>query len=658
MIRFVICCTIMLSSLIPEGLMAQVDDELWHRLQTEEMDETEAERYYDQIQGVTGRVLVNRAGFSQLLELPGMTEEMAEAIIAFRDTVGEFVSIYELLSIPGITRDYLLGIRSFLSFEAHGGSMMHQGNIRWATRGDISTADDNIKTNQVGSPHKLVVRYRGDYRSWSWGLKGEKDAGEPFGGDHRPWGFDFYSAWMAFRGEGTIREVLLGDYRIAFGHGLLCNQLFAAGGNASVLYKPNEYRIVRPHTSMDEYHYFRGGAVTLKEGSFRVTLFGSWKPVSGTILEIDTISGRVQKISAIRKSGIHATQGELSNRHAFSEFSGGGSAGFYLRQFQVLVNWIQIRYSADVLPSSTFANVHKFRGRRTGGGSLYMGWYSHLFGFTAELSVSDGLPSLSQVVTVKGGEKTTIWLSTRYLAPNYYAPYANTLNAGSVATAEQGINMVLAFSPTFGKTISGIVDIGNILTTTQAPASGRRFTTFTFEASEQGQNQQLMFRFSYDRRDEVAFSAPADLTKEPSPIVERYSVRTTFSFHPNEKLRFYLRGDFRLRHHNEWQEGWMLVTGATGKVWRGRLNLSCRHGIFQTESYDLRIFSHEQDAPGAFNMLMHYGAGHRTYLMVNGRLNRNLRFWCKGGITHTQKPLAGNQMRKSWDLSFQINYML
>lgn len=50
----------------------------------------------------SGKVNINQAGPEELMTLPGIGESKAESIISYRQQVGKFTSIEELMNIPGI----------------------------------------------------------------------------------------------------------------------------------------------------------------------------------------------------------------------------------------------------------------------------------------------------------------------------------------------------------------------------------------------------------------------------------------------------------------------------------------------------------------------------------------------------------------------------
>lgn len=53
----------------------------------------------------TGKVNVNIATAEQLAKVPGMTPELARAVIAYKAKNGSFAKAVELLNVPGMTQE-------------------------------------------------------------------------------------------------------------------------------------------------------------------------------------------------------------------------------------------------------------------------------------------------------------------------------------------------------------------------------------------------------------------------------------------------------------------------------------------------------------------------------------------------------------------------
>lgn len=60
------------------------------------------------------KVNINRASISRLYGFPGMTEQLAKAIIGYSMEEGRFDTLNDLLKVPGMTKEYLDKIAPYI----------------------------------------------------------------------------------------------------------------------------------------------------------------------------------------------------------------------------------------------------------------------------------------------------------------------------------------------------------------------------------------------------------------------------------------------------------------------------------------------------------------------------------------------------------------
>ena len=71
---------------------------------------------------ITGKTVnINTATTEELAQIPLITPELAQAIVAYREEVGEFQFIEELLLVEGFDRKLFLRVKSFFLLEGVGG---------------------------------------------------------------------------------------------------------------------------------------------------------------------------------------------------------------------------------------------------------------------------------------------------------------------------------------------------------------------------------------------------------------------------------------------------------------------------------------------------------------------------------------------------------
>jgi hypothetical protein len=57
------------------------------------------------------------------------------------------------------------------------------------------------------------------------------------------------------------------------------------------------------------------------------------------------------------------------------------------------------------------------------------------------------------------------------------------------------------------------------------------------------------------------------------------------------------------------------------------LSISARFAVFNTDSYDARLYAFESDVLYAYSIPAYYYQGTRAYLLINYEISRNLEFW-------------------------------
>ena len=71
---------------------------------------------------ITGKTVnINTATAEELAQVPLITPELAQAIVAYREEVGDFQFIEELLLVEGFDRKLFLRVQSFFLLEGVGG---------------------------------------------------------------------------------------------------------------------------------------------------------------------------------------------------------------------------------------------------------------------------------------------------------------------------------------------------------------------------------------------------------------------------------------------------------------------------------------------------------------------------------------------------------
>ncbi|HNP48260.1 MAG TPA: helix-hairpin-helix domain-containing protein, partial [Bacteroidia bacterium] len=210
---------------------------------------------------------INQATLETLEQFPLLTEIQANAIIEHRNKFGKFRCVEELQVLNEFT---LEDIRKILPFISVGSitpglplslknlvSEAEQSlTLRWqrSLGPQISTTET---TRNYGDPTKLFAKYKYRFADrLRLGITAEKDPGEGFFSGKQQNGFDFYSAYLQWQQKGLIQKIILGDYTVQFGQGLVMWSGFGFGKSAETILIKRSAKGTIPYTSADENNFF------------------------------------------------------------------------------------------------------------------------------------------------------------------------------------------------------------------------------------------------------------------------------------------------------------------------------------------------------------------------------------------------------------------
>ena len=241
---------------------------------------------------------VNRAGAEELEELLLLTDFQIASLLEYRSSSGNVLSAAELQLINGFDKSTVDLIRPFVRFGS-GAGLPDAGK---GSRSDLLVKGWWKKDAQeyVGPKFYTQVKYK-----WQWGEKLqagftlEKDNGEEILTKGVPLG-DFLSFHLSareipVRDWAVVSDIVLGDYLVKLGQGLVMWGGFSLSGGEDVQGAMKRGSRIAPYTSSDENAFLRGGAATVKRNlrgyrSVGLTLFFSLKDVFSATRVISVLS--------------------------------------------------------------------------------------------------------------------------------------------------------------------------------------------------------------------------------------------------------------------------------------------------------------------------------------------------------------------------------
>ena len=234
--------------------------------------------YENLFQLYTQPLNLNEVTHEDLQQLYVLSDRQISNLLHHRAAFGHFLTVYELQFVPGLDRTTIFKILPFVTVaeqtlpatwaerwqQADKLLIVRQQTTLEQQRGYLptDTAQGDGASTYAGSPHKLYTRLRVSRRNdFSVGFTAEKDAGEAVGWQpgQRRYGMDYYSYHVQLENRGKLSHVIVGDYTLQMGQGLLLGNGFTLGKGAEPVNTiARSQSLVRPYTSSVESGFFRG----------------------------------------------------------------------------------------------------------------------------------------------------------------------------------------------------------------------------------------------------------------------------------------------------------------------------------------------------------------------------------------------------------------
>lgn len=644
-----------------ETIVQQRIEFISEQLESEEIDLTDVmEILYHRLESPLN---LNSATKENLRELNLLTEIQINDLLLHRERFGKLISVYELQSLRYWNLETIFLVLPFIRVDDRLDQLhvsfkeaIKYGKFEWYTRyqrmleakkGYDEVSDSVLATSNSyyhGNPDKYYTRFRYSYRTnLSIGFTAEKDPGEEFFKGSQKYGFDFYSIHAFYKGGKYLRAVAVGDYQVQIGQGLNLWSGYAFGKTADVVNVKKSANSLKPYTSVDEVRFLRGAAVDLGYKNFELTLFGSVKNVDGAVQSVDTSQSDdldedpgTEYVSSINLTGFHRTTSEIERKGSLRETIFGGNVRYERRNLHIGfagVNWgYNTPFHKPILPYNQF----DFRGKNTTSVSLdysYVIRNFHFFGETGYVTHSNSWANIHGVIMSLDSKAS---LSIVYR--NYQRGYETFYNAafaesGRTANNERGVYAGLSVNINRAWSLNTYFDLFEfpwLKYQVNQPSHGHEFLIQpTYKPSR---NLEIYARFRQQMRQKN--SRNPDGTVLPIEDVFQRNYRINVSYKISDDFTVKSRIEYVTIHRpsNKSEQGILFTQDVVYKPKKLPFDVTLRYALFDTDSYDSRIYSFEANALYVFSIPAYYYQGSRAYALLRLTLFRKLDVWIRYGV--------------------------
>jgi DNA uptake protein ComE-like DNA-binding protein len=608
---------------------------------------------------------LNKTNREELQALELLNEIQINNLLTHIEKNGKLITIYELQGISGFDLQTIQKIIPYVKVtdnftSAHFGAkeMFKNGqhvilfrygrtieNQTGFSETDSASLAKSMNSRYIGSPDKIYARYRFTYgTNISWGVTAEKDQGELFFKNKQKFtydwyenslkgnqqsGFDFYSAHFYLKNVKFIKALVIGDYQATFGQGLTLWSGQAFGKSSDIMSTKRSAGGLRAYTSVDENRFMRGGATTLGFKKFEATAFYSRKKVDANVSDT-TDTGEAAEISALQETGYHSTSSEIADKDAIRQTMLGGNIAYKGGKFNVGITALSYQLDANYERALSYYNQFEFASSKNFNAGIDYNFIVRNFNFFGEAAMSkNGGKAFVNGTLISLDPRLSLTFLHRYYERNFQNLMSNGFGESTRPANEKGLYIGMVAKPTNKTTITAYYD-------------RFEFPWLRFQANAPSYGNDYMAQFNYTpskkvdmyvrvrTRDKQKNATGIDLINYLVPVKQsNYRFNISYSITPSIKLKNRVELiDYKL-DDNKTQKGYLVYQDVVYSKLGKPLSVTLRYAVFQTDSYDARIYAYENDVPGSYSIPAYYDRGSRFYIMLDYNLTRRIELWLR-----------------------------
>lgn len=570
---------------------------------------------------------LNSAQKETLEQIPFLSDIQIENILYYVYASGPMLSLYELKAIPELNEKTIRWLLPFITIsgsniEKHAKKLYvrHEVLMRYAQSTEMAKGFRNGNENTyLGDKNAVLFKVDGFIsKGISYHFLAEKDRGEQSY-------TDFKGGSFQYQGKGVLKKIILGDFKIRTGQGILSwsGNIIGKSMDPDLVRRKGE--VLSMYKSSMEYGFYRGGAVHLQKDAMKLTLWGS--KLAADALVDSTSNGNI--IRSINTSGYHNTPTTLSKKNNIHLVSAGTNLQINTKWIKPGFTYMYKQLSLPFQPNKDLSYTHI--GKTNAWHQYSMDVFSsiknvHLWGEAA--LQSDGNFAGIFGTTLYPADALKATLLYRNYAPGFYSFFGHAFGETGSPRNEKGLFLGLKLNPIPKLTVSTSFDIYTFpWVKYQQKFISEGFESFARINYSINRNTAFYVQLRYEKREKTV--SETGLPLKAIRNEERSGIRAHFKAFLGDGLEINSRIEMSFHQLNAFSSGVLLLQDVTYKPPQSKLSGNLRFAWFNTDNYDARIYAYEKDVLYAFSVPPHYGKGVRYYLNLKYRPLKRLEFWLR-----------------------------
>lgn len=633
-------------------------------VENESSVESGLEDYEENIEALLKNPLnINTASYLELIQSGLFTDVQCRNLLQHINSYGTLLNIYELQTIPGFDISDINNIRYFITTGKNANEeipfykQLYEGKYQYFVRLSKTlneqegySGDTSVTSPYLGNNLRVYTRLKYNYNNQlMYGITAEKDPGEELFGESQPQGFDYYSFHFLKRSKGFLNTIALGDYEVNIGQGLIFWSGFGYGKSVYPVAVRRTSRVLDSYSSVDENRFLRGAAVTLGNKNIFITPFISYKNIDANVSLYDSVDAEVLEVSSLQTSGLHRTETELADKDAIQQTIAGIDISYYKEQFHLGASAVYYHFNTELNKELNPYQYFDFENNQLLNASIHYNYLWRNILFYGETAASDN----KKIGTLNGliipVDKTVdIAVVHRYYDKAFQTLYANAFADASTPSNESGTYFGIEVKPTKPWKISGYVDVYKhpwLEFLADGPSYG---TDVLGELNfKPAKNFETYLRFKNEISDanlstEFSEDLPHDILVDRTKSNFRWNLvyKINSSFTVQSRIEYAL---FEEATTDVQEKGYLLYQDLKYHPLGVPVSFSARFALFNTDSYDARIYVYENDVLYAYSIVALYGRGTRNYITLEYSPFKWLDIWLRYARTfYTDEEITSN----------------
>jgi hypothetical protein len=226
-------------------------------------------------------------------------------------------------------------------------------------------------------------------------------------------------------------------------------------------------------------------------------------------------------------------------------------------------------------------------------------------------------------------ERLNFTLLYRYFAVKYHNLFNNPFGQSSGSQNEHGLYFGITMLLTKNLSLTGYLDYYRfpwLRYLVDAPSRGRDFQLQANYSPSSTLSMHLRFRTRKKQQNHNQGS----FYSQPLITVDKHDWRFFISCQVTAELTLRSRIDYVLvRSPKKISKGYLMYQDLLYRPLELPFNLTFRYALFDTDGFESRIYTYENDVYYAFSIPSYSGSGQRIYLMIKGKPCKGLDIWIR-----------------------------